>query len=113
MSKRFPLTIVTLAILICWIVALTYFYSRFGSFGFGLTLAAVFISWVVVANLKSACFRPFNLVRPTIVEVVVVGAIGFILYGLSIPAVVTNCVGRRGVVEPAQVSTDVVQEDRR
>ncbi len=102
---RRQLWFVSAVIVVAWIAIIVSSRSL-GAHGFGLALYAIAGSWFLITRSTSNLLWPLNRIKPTIVECLVVLAICGVLHGLAIPAVTTNCVGRR---QPnATLSTNVV-----
>ena len=92
-------------ILLAWIIAIVASARLFGVHGFGFSLYIVAFSWFLIARIDAKLLWPLNRVKPTAIECLVVLAICGLLHGLAMPAVITNCVGRRQPNSP--LSTNV------
>ncbi len=88
-------------ILMAWGIVIIAFSRSFGAHGFGFSLYAVACSWFIISQIDIKLLWPLNQFKPTLVECFVVLAICGILHGLSLPAITTNCVGRRQLIGPA------------
>ncbi|MCA9191363.1 MAG: hypothetical protein KDB03_06370 [Planctomycetales bacterium] len=87
--------LVCATVVLVWCSAIATMTSYWGARGFGFSLFAVACSWFVISRTTGKSLWPLNHVKPTLVECLVVLAICGVLHGLALPAVTTNCVGRR------------------
>lgn len=87
--------LVCVSILLAWFTAIVASALSFGAHGFGISLYVVACSWFFITRTDAKLLCPLNRVKPTTVECLVLLAICGVLHGLALPAVITNCVGRR------------------
>jgi len=81
----------------------------FGAHGFGFSLYAVVCSWFIISRMDFKILWPLNRIKPTSVECLVVLAICGVLHGLALPAITTNCVGRRQSIAPITTTAPPTQ----
>jgi hypothetical protein len=98
-------SLVCASILLAWFTAIVASALSFGAHGFGLGLYIVACSWFIITRIDANLLWPLNRAKPTAVECLVVLAICGVLHGFALPAVTTNCVGRRQT--NATLSTNV------
>ena len=105
-ARRGRSLVLPAAIGVLWCVAIVVSARFFGPHGFGVALYAVACSWFIITRVELTALWPLNASKPSAAECVVVLAICGVLHGLALPAVGTNCVGRRRPIPavPATVS---------
>lgn len=82
-------------------------YTNLGPHGLGLMLYVIAAGYFLVSRSSNPKFYPINASRLKITEFAVLIAICGVLHGLAMPAVVTNCAGRR--INAAIVSSKKVE----
>lgn len=101
--------IVSVSILLAWFTAIVASTLSFGAHGFGISLYTVACSWFFITRTDAKLLWPLNRVKPTTVECLVLLAICGVLHGLALPAVITNCVGRRQPNAPLSTNVSASQ----
>jgi hypothetical protein len=112
LTPRYLTWLVCALILAAWGAMIVTLSRFFGSHGFGLSLYAVACSWFIISRMDFNLLSLLNRFKPTLTEWLVVLAICGVLHGLSLPAVSTNCVGRRQSIGPPATSANQAQSGR-
>jgi hypothetical protein len=96
--------LVCASVLLAWFTAIVASALSFGAHGFGISLYIVACSWFFITRIDANLLWPLNRAKPTTVECLVLLAICGVLHGFALPAVITNCVGRRQPNPPLSTS---------
>ena len=91
-------------IVVAWMVVIISSAFYFGVHGFGISLYIVACLWFIITRIDAKLMWPLNRVKPTAFDCLVVLAICGVLHGVALPAVITNCVGRRQPNTPLSTS---------
>ena len=92
-SNQFSLC--TLLIIVTWIALALGFWVTFGPHGFAVGMYIAAGSWWALSFTRKPTFRPLSNRRLKSSEVLTLLAICFVLHCLAMPAVQSNCQGRR------------------
>ena len=103
---RFSITV--LLILTSFVAILLAGWRTFGMRGVSLSCAVVVIAWFALSRTKAQTFYPFNRKQMTVVELLTILSVGFILYGLTLPAVQSGP-HRRRMIPRVVVPTDTME----